>query len=86
MIWLKMTVNDCENCHWQEVDNLSEGLLESDSVCCSEADLNWSEMLDNMERCSSFNDLHELVLCHATITDCTVNNLVVVLNIQCVNA
>ena len=43
------------------MDNLSDGSLESDSVCSSQADLNWSEILDNMERCSSFNELHELV-------------------------
>ena len=61
MIWPKKTVNDCQNCHWQEVDNLSDGSLESDSVCSSQADLNWSEILDNMERCSSFNELHQLV-------------------------
>ena len=54
-------MKDCKNRHWQEVDNLSDGSLESDSVCSSQDDLNWSEILDNMERCSSFNELHELV-------------------------
>ena len=57
----KKIVFNSKNCHWQEVDNVSDNSLESDSVCSSQADLNWSEILDNMERCSSFYELHELV-------------------------
>ena len=48
IIWLKNESENCKNCHWQEVDNLSDNSLESDSVCSSQADLNWSAILDNM--------------------------------------